>query len=285
MTLIQGAGVPSGPSRIVTYSRPCRAKAAEAVEEFERRAWRRRFRPALAVTRQGGGAVGGLKSRARLICSARLPRPPEAPPGRPSAAGHAPRSRPGRRARRIRRRAHRRPSIWAWSDSCEPAYPVNSANPARRTARVRSGSRDRRRAASAANIHGRAAIGGRFRDPRLPRPGPGRSAGRPISLRPERGRLSRAALEDLGRRPQCRVGIQHVIGEALEQMRFARRRSRDDEAASAPGSRPAWSHARTPSRHDACRRDRAPPRAMAPPSSRTRCARWRRAGSARGGAG
>ena len=105
------------------------------------------------------------------------------------------------------------------------------------------------------------------------------------SLRPERRRLARAALEDVGGRPQGRIGIEDMIGEALEQMRFVRA---DAEMVKLhlrlrPGKRrrPLERHRIVmlvgQIEHLFARRRR--------PASRTRCAPLLRAESARAGAG
>ena len=58
-------------------------------------------------------------------------------------------------------------------------------------------------------------------------------------MRPQRRRRAGAAREHVRRRAQRRVGVEHVTGEALEQVAPRPSRCRDGAAAPAPASRPA----------------------------------------------
>ena len=240
MTLIHGAGSQRPASSTVTYSRPSAANPPNPLKNSRSGGTATGCGAApRAATRFGGGAGAVSASWRRLSCSASVPR-------RPTSTARAMASS---RASRLRR------------DEIGAQHEHGAARDVRSGLRPRLAGPDQRlqgdlkvldvgdgpfvqdHEIDGELLHAPVLVGaqhladdGDVLDVVDAHQHDRQVAGN--ALRPERRRAAAAAADGVGRRPQRRIGVDHVAGETLKQARLVRRRCRGGSTAPAPGSTP-----------------------------------------------
>ena len=256
MTLIHGAGVASPGPRSVTYSRPSAANPPSPLKNS-------RSCGAAAVAADSG------RELAASVAAWRMPRVPaddrvdrpERRVARPERHVRPAESRArvcsesrSVRSRNTEPRAVVRADLWLRLTHSKLCLQRASADPEDRRLFVRSGSRDRRQAASSANIHERAAAVVRWRCLRRHRSATARSAGR------RRCHESKARLGRHRRGVWCRTMAAPTRQRRAHSLQDAERgwphsrRCRCDAVVSAPASMPVWPRVRRRWPRGACRR-------------------------------